>query len=162
MANILYKTTIGTVWNIVVDSDPSLSSGTVAPIGSRATDTSGVQYYKNSATDTDWKQIASDSVVTNRQTASYILALTDRNKIVEMNVGTANDLTVPPNTDVAFPVGTQILISQYGAGQTSVVAGSGVTIRSASSALKLTTQYACASLIKIGTNEWYLFGNITT
>lgn len=97
----------------------------------------------------------------NRQTASYTLVLTDADKLVEMNVASANNLTVPPNSSVAFSTGTQILIGQYGAGQTTVVAGSGVTIRSAGAALNLSSQYSGATLVKIGTDEWYLFGDIS-
>lgn len=102
-----------------------------------------------------------ETVTTNRQTASYTLALTDRGKLVEMNVATANNLTVPLNSSIAFPIGSKIDLSQYGAGQTTVVATGGVTIRSAGGALKLAAQYSGASLVKIGTDEWYLFGNIT-
>jgi hypothetical protein len=100
-------------------------------------------------------------ISTNRQTASYTLALTDADKLVEMNVATANNLTVPLNSSVAFAIGTKIDLSQYGAGQTTVVATSGVTVRSAGGALKLALQYSGASLVKIATNEWYLFGDIT-
>jgi hypothetical protein len=100
-------------------------------------------------------------ITTNRQTASYTLVIGDADKLVEMNVGSANNLTVPPNSSVAFSTGTQILLAQYGAGQTTVVAGSGVTIRSNGAKLKLNAQYSGATLIKIDTNEWYLFGDIT-
>jgi hypothetical protein len=103
-----------------------------------------------------------NGVVTNRQTASYTLALTDINDLVEMNVATANNLTVPLNSSVAFPIGTKIDIVQYGAGQTTVVATGGVTVRSAGGALKIVGQYSAATLVKIGTDEWYLIGNITT
>jgi len=99
-------------------------------------------------------------VVTNRQTASYTLVLSDADKLVEMNVGSANNLTVPLNSSVAFSTGTQILLAQYGAGQTTIVATSGVTIRSNGAKLKLNAQYSGATLIKIDTNEWYLFGDI--
>ena len=99
-------------------------------------------------------------ITTNRQTASYTLVLGDADKLVEMNVATANNLTVPPNSSVAFATGTQILLAQYGAGQTTIVAGSGVTIRSNGSKLKLNVQYSGATLIKIDTDEWYLFGDI--
>lgn len=99
-------------------------------------------------------------VVTNRQTASYTLVLTDADKLVEMNVATANNLTIPLNSSVAFPIGTKIDISQYGAGQTTFVPISGVTIRTANSWLKMNAQYAGATLIKIATDEWYLFGNL--
>ena len=99
-------------------------------------------------------------VVTNRQTASYTLALTDADKLVEMNVATANNLTIPLNSTVAFPIGTKIDIVQYGAGQTTFVPISGVTIRSANSWLKMNARYGAATLTKIATDEWYLWGNL--
>jgi hypothetical protein len=99
-------------------------------------------------------------ITTNRQTASYTLVLSDADKLVEMNVGSANNLTVPLNSSVAFSTGTQILLAQYGAGQTTIVATSGVTIRSNGAKLKLNAQYSGATLVKIGENEWYLFGDI--
>ena len=102
-----------------------------------------------------------ETLTTNRQTASYTLSLTDNGKLVEMNVATANNLTVPLNSSIAFPIGTKIDLSQYGAGQTTIVATSGVTVRSAGGALKLAVQYSGGSLVKIGTDEWYLFGDIT-
>jgi hypothetical protein len=114
--------------------------------------TEGLYQYINNA----WVNLT--GVVTNRQTASYTLALGDSNDLVEMNVASANNLTVPAST---FSAGAQILLAQYGAGQTTVVATSGVTIRSAGGALKLATQYSGATLVKIQTNEWYLFGDIT-
>jgi len=101
------------------------------------------------------------TVTTNRQTASYTLVLADRGKLVEMNVATANNLTIPLDSAVAFPIGTQLEIAQYGAGQTTIVATSGVTIRSASGNLKIASQYVAISLIKIATNEWYCFGNLS-
>lgn len=104
----------------------------------------------------------SQLVLTNRQTASYPLALTDSDKLVEMNVASANDLTIPLNSSVPFIIGTQILLSQYGAGQTTILPTGGVTLRSALGKTKLTSQYSGATLIKIATDEWYLFGDITT
>jgi hypothetical protein len=117
--------------------------------------TEGLYQYINNA----WVNLT--GVVTNRQTASYTLALGDSNDLVEMNVATANNLTVPLNSSVTFPIGTKIDIAQYGAGQTTVVATGGVTVRSAGGALKLAVQYSGATLVKIGTDEWYLFGDIT-
>jgi hypothetical protein len=99
-------------------------------------------------------------ITTNRQTASYTLVLGDADKLVEMNVATANDLTIPLNSSVAFATGTQILLAQYGAGQTTIVPTSGVTVRSNGAKLKLNVQYSGATLIKIDTDEWYLFGDI--
>jgi hypothetical protein len=97
----------------------------------------------------------------NRQTASYTLVDADRSKMVEMNVATANNLTVPLNSSVPFAIGTQIEVTQYGAGQTTIVATGGVTVRSASGNLKIAAQYVAVSLIKIDTDEWYCFGNLS-
>lgn len=97
----------------------------------------------------------------NTQTASYTLVLTDKGKIVEMNNASANNLTVPLNSSVAFPIKSRIDIFQYGAGQTTVVATGGVTIRSKASKLKLTGQYSGAFLYKRGTDEWVLIGDLS-
>jgi hypothetical protein len=99
-------------------------------------------------------------ITTNRQTASYTLVLGDADKLVEMNVGSANNLTIPLNSSVAFSTGTQILLAQYGAGQTTIVPTSGVTVNSNGGKLKLNAQYSGATLVKIAENEWYLFGDI--
>lgn len=96
----------------------------------------------------------------NNQTASYVLALSDKGKIIEMNNAAANTLTVPPTSSVAFPLKTRIDIVQYGAGQTTIVAGAGVTIRAAGGRLKLTAQYSSASLYKRADNEWVLMGDL--
>lgn len=101
-----------------------------------------------------------ETTAINTQTASYTLVLTDKGKIVELNNASALNLTVPPNSSVAFPTKSMIEIVQYGAGQVTVVAGSGVTIRSSSGKLKLTGQYSGATLYKRATDEWVLIGDI--
>jgi hypothetical protein len=99
----------------------------------------------------------------NAQTGtSYTLALTDAAKLVTMSNASANTLTVPPNSSVAFPVGTQITICQLNTGQTTIAQGSGVTINSADGDLKLRVRYSSGTLIKIGTDTWLLIGDITT
>lgn len=97
----------------------------------------------------------------NTYTTSDTLRLSDADKVIEMNVGTANNLVIPNYSDYAFPVGTQITLIQIGAGQTTLVPASGVTVRSASSKRKLSGQYSGATLIEKAPNEWYLFGDIT-
>lgn len=98
-------------------------------------------------------------ITANRQTASYTLVAGDADKLVEMNVASANNLTVPAST---FSAGTQILLAQYGAGQTTIVAGSGMTIRSNGGKLKLSAQYSGATLVFISATEAYLFGDIAS
>jgi len=97
----------------------------------------------------------------NVQTASYTLVIGDKDLLVVMNVATANNLTVPLNSSVAFATGTVIPIHQRGAGQTTVVATGGVTINSPSAKLKLTGQYSSAALRKFGTDTWVLTGDLS-
>lgn len=97
----------------------------------------------------------------NTQTDDYTLVLTDRGKIIEMNCGDADTLTVPANADVAFPVGTRIDIVQYGAGAITLTPGAGVTIR-VNALLTLVTNgtYAGCSIYKRATNEWVAVGDL--
>jgi hypothetical protein len=97
----------------------------------------------------------------NAQTGTtYTLVLTDVAKVVSLTNAAAITLTVPTNASVAFPIGTQILLYQGGAGQVSVT--SSATIRSQGSKTKLTEQYAVGGLLKVATDEWVFFGNTTT
>lgn len=86
------------------------------------------------------------------------LALSDAGKMLRMNNGSATSVTVPPNGTVAFDVGAQVVIAAMGAGVVTVVAGSGVTLRSKDSGLAVSAQYATVSCVKIGTDEWLVFG----
>jgi hypothetical protein len=97
----------------------------------------------------------------NAQTGtSYTLALTDVAKVVSLSNASAITLTVPTNASVAFPVGTQILLYQGGAGQVTVAGDSGVDVRSEGAKLKIVGQYGVAGLLKLATNEWVAFGNL--
>jgi len=97
----------------------------------------------------------------NTQTTSYTAVLTDAGKVVEINNASANTFTIPPNSSVAFPIGTYINIAQYGAGATTITPGVGVTIRNRAG-LKLGGQYGIATLYKRSTDEWVAAGDLTT
>ena len=96
-------------------------------------------------------------MVVNAQTDSYELVLADAGKLIEMGKATAQNLTVPLNSSVAFPVGTRIDVLQTGAGQVTVVATGGVTVN-AKTGRKLAGQWAGATLIKRATDTWVLIG----
>jgi hypothetical protein len=103
------------------------------------------------------------SLSINEQTASYILVAGDADsKVISMNVASANTLTIPPNSSVPFPIGTQILATQTGAGQVTVTPGPGVTLRSAGGALKSRVQYSALGMVKVASDTWLVFGDITT
>jgi len=100
------------------------------------------------------------TLATNAQTASYTLALTDQSKVVEMSVASANNLTIPLNSSVEFPTGTTITVLQTGAGQTTLVATSGVTVNG-TPGLKLRAQWSSATLIKRATDTWVAIGDLS-
>ena len=101
-------------------------------------------------------------ITINNETASYTLVAGDAGGLVEMNNGSANNLTIPPNSSVAFATGTQIIIVQQGAGATTIVEGSGVTTRSLDDNAIINGQYVSVALVKRDTDEWYIFGNLTS
>lgn len=103
----------------------------------------------------------SQVTATTQSGTSYILALGDAGTAVEFSSASSVTVTVPPNSSVAFPVGTVIELLQYGAGTLTVAAGSGVTIRSANNLLSARTQYSTLSLRKRATNEWVLAGDLS-
>lgn len=103
-----------------------------------------------------------DSLTLNAQTGTtYTLVLADAHKLVTLSNASAITLTVPPNSSVAFETGDQVNLLQLGAGQVTVAAGSGVTLRAQGSKVKLNGQYAIATLVKIASDEWVLVGNTT-
>jgi hypothetical protein len=103
---------------------------------------------------------AGEVVGINEQTDSYTLVISDKGKLVVMSKATANTLTVPPNSSVAFPIGTRIEVKQGDAGETTIAEGSGVTINSAGSFKDLRVQESGVVLTKMGTNVWWLAGDI--
>lgn len=104
-------------------------------------------------------------VQANTQTASYTAALSDADKSVEMNSASATTFTVPPNSSVAFPVGTVFEVARIGAGAVTIAQGSGVVLRNRLEAAGTTNrtiaaQWSAASLRKRATDEWVLVGDI--
>lgn len=92
---------------------------------------------------------------------SYTFALADANsKAVTSTNSSAVTFTVPPNSSVAFPIGTKIDVIQLGTGKLTLAQGIGVTINSQNGNKAMATQYVGATLWKQGTNAWILLGNL--
>ena len=102
---------------------------------------------------------AAKLVTINAQTASYTLVLADGGKAVEVTSASATNVTVPPNSSVAFPVGTVIEVTQVGAGKVNIVQGAGVTINNAGS-LGTRAQWSSLVLRKRATDTWLLTGDM--
>jgi hypothetical protein len=140
----------GFVWNYVL-------SNTTAATGTLVVDTSSNTTYRYSGS--AWVVYTVQKVIDltlARKTDSYTLVAADNGQVIEMNKATANTLTVPSGV---FTIGQQVLITQYGAGQTTI-AGSGVTLRSDGGKLKINSQYSSATILFISATEAYVFGNL--
>ena len=123
----------------------------VAVLDGTALDIAGNVLY-----DIDIKEVNESSGTT------YTFVLADRGQFLrvgdETNNTSANSITVPPNSSVAFPIGCQIQVACMG-GEITMVAGSGVTLRY-TPGLKLRAQFSTCTCIKIATDEWILIGDL--
>ena len=97
------------------------------------------------------------------KTGNYTLQLTDKNKFIKMNItSTANTVTVPLDSTVPFPEGSQIHIIQYGSGKTEIVGASGAVIIYRTPGSFLRAQYSSATLLKCAAaNTWMLMGDLS-
>jgi hypothetical protein len=90
---------------------------------------------------------------------TYTLVLADAGKLIRCTKGTAMSIIIPTNAAQAYAIGQRVDIMQYGAGQVTVSPDTGVTLRSTPTN-KLRATYSTASIIKIGTDEWVLAGDV--
>jgi hypothetical protein len=113
------------------------------------------------AIDTSFKGVA-----INAQTGvTYTVVLADGlNKIITMDNASANDLKIPTDASVDFPIGTVLNVFVKGAGTTTISAvTSGTTTISSAGAVAAAPTVATkksASCIKIAANSWIVVGNI--
>lgn len=114
-------------------------------------------YYGNGSTLTD---LYTSPVSFSSKTSSYTASLSDIGKMVELSGSTTINVIIPSNSDVAFPIGSQITFIGTGLQTTTFVTGSGVTISSVDSKKSLSSQYSVATCVKRSTNVWYLFGDL--
>jgi len=142
----------GEILTGVLNSDPAwLAAGTADQVLTAHGAASAVTW-----------ETPSDLLTINAQVGTtYTLALTDSSKLITLSNASPITLTIPLNSSIAFSIGTQILINQLGAGNATVAATGGVTINSYDSDVSLSGQHSVAGLIKIGTDLWILFGDIT-
>lgn len=96
--------------------------------------------------------------------ANVTLALADASKHFYANTGAPSIITVPSNANVAFPIGTTIVIVNRGSGNITIqnqgagapflyLAGNATTTSS-----RTLTQYGMTTLVKTETNLWFVNG----
>jgi collagen type VII alpha len=96
----------------------------------------------------------------NAQSTNYILQLSDKGNLVEISSSSNFSITVPLDSSVSFPVGSQILVVRGGTGNLGITGSSGVTLNSSQNYFNLNYQYSAATLVKKGTDIWYVFGDL--
>jgi hypothetical protein len=97
----------------------------------------------------------------NPQTGTtYTFVLADAGKACEFTNGSAIAVTIPLNSSVAFPTGTQIDVMAGGAGKVTFAGAGGVTLKSFNSYKSLAGQEAGGTLLKTATDTWRLMGSL--
>jgi hypothetical protein len=92
----------------------------------------------------------------NNVTTTYSTQASDANKIIYSTGGTAYTITVAN----VLTAGQWIDVVQYGAGQVTFAAGSGVTLNSAGGKLKTNVQYSAATIICVASGLYVLVGDL--
>jgi hypothetical protein len=90
--------------------------------------------------------------------ANHTLDLDDAGTVVEIDSSSATVITIPADSnpfdsEVDFPIGTEIAILRLGTGAVSVAPASGVTIVSDTNKRKIKTRYTGAAIRKLSANN---------
>lgn len=92
---------------------------------------------------------------------TYTLVLSDAEKIIEASNASAQTITIPPNSAVAFPVGTCIQMTQIGTAKASFAAGAGVTlVTPGGTAFGCRVIWSTITLRKRATDIWVLSDDV--
>ena len=89
------------------------------------------------------------------KSADYSIVAADKGKLIR-STGSGITITI----DDVLSVGQEITFGQFGSGQITFLAGSGVTINSEGSKLKTSAQYCMAKIVKVAASTYWLFGDL--
>ena len=118
-----------------------------------------LQFYNG----TNW--ISYGGLVTfNKQAGSgsqnYDLTLSDIGQSITFDSTGTWTVTIPPNSSIAFPIGSEIDVFRINTGSVTFVPGAGVTLNSKNTSRSIAARYSGASLFKFDTNTWLLVGDL--
>lgn len=154
--SLVYRSN-GTTWSTWA----TLAGAGVVPAGGAT----GQALVKNSGTDYDtvWATLAATKTINAQTGTTYTAVLADANRgaFLTLSNAAAIAFTIPPNSSVAFPVGSVIEGAQLGAGQVTLTPGAGVTLN-ATPGLKVAAQYGAFELLKTATDTWLALGRLST
>ena len=111
--------------------------------------------------DGDGNSIINAPLALNDQTGTtYTGVLADAGKNITMTNASASTFTIPANASVAYAVGTQILVTQLGAGQVTIAITTDTLNVNADFTLKLAGQYSEVMITKKTSNMWVIAGDL--
>jgi hypothetical protein len=149
----------GTLW---VDTDDPTPAATKASVGlGNADNTSDANKPVSTAQQAalDLKYDKTKTLVPTTGTA-YTLQLSDASKFVTTSNAAPVTLTIPPNSAVAFPIGSVVEGANIGAGQLALLGGAGVSLNTPAG-LKV-DQWCTWGVLKLANDSWLVFGKTKT
>lgn len=160
---IVVEAEAATLTNKTIDLTDNTLTGTSAELATAISDETGTGVLVFGTAPTI--SAPSLSYTINAQTGtSYTTVLLDAGKVITSSNAAAVTVTIPPNSSVAYPIGSSITVISIGAGLTSFAQGAGVTITSTgavSNAPVLRVQHSSATAIKTATDTWRVVGDIS-
>lgn len=103
---------------------------------------------------------ASSGIYSTTSSTVY-LSDTHAGKLIQCTRGAGTcTISIRSNSVANISIGTEIEIVRYGAGAVVISPASGVTLYSKDNARSIASRYGAVSLKKMGTNEWWLVGDL--
>lgn len=93
-------------------------------------------------------------------TSPYTLQLTDGSKFITADSTSSITINVPDNNTVPFVNGTQITVMRFNTGAVTFAPTGSTTLKSSENKLSIRARDSVATLVKLSTNTWSLFGDL--
>jgi hypothetical protein len=103
--------------------------------------------------------LQSKNLLVSDSLGSVILSLNNTRRVLRVPGSGTYTITVPPQSDVAWPNGSYVRILRNGTGTVTIVPGTGVTINNQHGSLAIARQYGHVDLVRISSNQWILIGD---
>lgn len=103
---------------------------------------------------------ALDSPALKTITPPYTIIKSDMAVILNANNTTDQNVTIPPSSSVAFPVGALIQVRVGAAGMVTFVGGAGVTLQARGGAVKSAGQFAMIQALHTSADFWTISGDV--
>lgn len=94
------------------------------------------------------------------ETSSVVLAADNAGRIYRINSAGALTVTIPAVASVNIPLNSEFRVARWGTGSVTIVAASGVTLRSAGGLASISAQYGVITLKHITTDSWLIYGDL--